>query len=138
MNNKAFTLVEVLAVVIILSVLALLGIISVESVIKAGTEKAYNAQINEIKQAAENYIKIEGYPSWCIENEICYLDLESLINKKYIKTSKEGKYINPKTDDEFNKDMLIKITPYAENYTIEVLEDKLADPSAKEQGIIRE
>ena len=41
MNNKAFTLAEVLAVVIILSILVVLGIFSVESIIRVGTEKAY-------------------------------------------------------------------------------------------------
>ena len=82
--KKGFTLVEMLAVIIILSLFSLIGIISVESIIKKGTEKSYQAQIGEIKTAAENLVKIEGLPSWC-EGNICFISLRYLAFNNHLK-----------------------------------------------------
>ncbi len=92
MKNKGFTLVEILAVIIILSLLGVIGIISIESITKKGAEKAYQAQISEIKSAAENLIKIEGEPTWCREENICFISLRYLALENYIKL-KDKTYI---------------------------------------------
>jgi len=92
MKNKAFTLVEMLAVVIILSLFGVIGIISVESIIKKGTEKAYFAQIAELKNAAENLVKTDGEPTWCQDEDVCFISLRYLAFNKYIKL-KNQKYV---------------------------------------------
>ncbi len=127
MKNKGFTLVEMLAVVIILSLFAVVGIVSVESIIKKGTEKAYQAQISEIKTAAENLIKIDGEPTWCYEETICFVSLRYLAYKKHIKLNDNGDYINPKTDKAFSLEMVTLVNKYGENYIFEVYDsfDKL-------------
>ena len=127
MNKKGFTLAEVLAVVIILSVLALIGIFSVESIIRTGSEKAYNAQLNEIKLSAENYVKTEGLPEWCnLENngDSCYLTLRFLAFKNYIKLNEKGEFLNPKTDKSFPLEMLINVQKYGSNYIVELIKEE--------------
>lgn len=139
MNKEGFTLAEVLAVVIILSVLALIGIFSVESIIRTGSEKAYNAQLNEIKLSAENYVKTEGLPEWCdLENDnSCYLTLRFLAFKNYIKLNEKGEFLNPKTDKSFSLEMLINIEKYGNNYVVELIaeEDMTASLLNEAQGI---
>ena len=122
MKNKGFTLVEMLAVVIILSLFGLIGIISVDSIVKQGTEKAYQAQLSEIKTAAENLIKIDGEPTWCIEEATCFLSLRYLAYKKQIKLNNEGNYMNPKTDKPFSLEMVVLVNKYGLNYIFEVYE----------------
>ena len=82
--KKGFTLVELLAVIIILSLISFIGIISIESIVKKGVEKSYQAQISEMKTAAEKLVKVNGIPSWC-EGEICFISLRYLAFNNYIK-----------------------------------------------------
>ncbi len=129
MSNKGFTLAEVLAVVIILALFGLIGIVSVESIIKKGTEKAYSAQMNEIKLAAENLIKIEGEPTWCENEQICFISLRYLVYNKQIKLNEEGEYINPKTDKPFSLEIVVLVRKYGSNYILETYDsyDSLAE-----------
>ncbi len=122
MKNKGFTLVEMLAVVIILALFGLIGIVSVDSIVKKGTEKAYQAQISEIKTAAENLIKIDGEPTWCSEETTCFVSLRYLSHKKHIKLNENGEYINPKTDKPFPLEMVVLVNKYGSNYIFEVYE----------------
>lgn len=55
MKNKGFTLVELLAVIVILGVLAGIGYTSVSSVIMTSKERAYNEQVASIIKAAKDW-----------------------------------------------------------------------------------
>ena len=123
MQNKGFTLVEMLAVVIILSLFGVIGIISVESIIKKGSEKAYNAQINEIKNAAENFVKVNGEPTWCQNEDLCFISLRYLVFSKQIKLNESGEFINPKTDKPFALETVAMVKKYGVNYIFEVYDD---------------
>ena len=122
MKNRGFTLAEMLAVVIILAVLGLIGIISIESIIKKGSEKAYQAQMSEMKTAVENLIKIDGEPTWCKEETVCFVSLRYLAFKKYIKLNEEGKFVNPKTNKPFSLETGSLVKKYGENYIFESYE----------------
>lgn len=123
MKNKGFTLVEMLAVIIIMALIGTIGIISVESIIKKGTEKAYEAQMSEIKSAAENLIKVDGEPVWCKENAICFISIRYLAYNKYIKLNENGDYINPKLDEPFSLETGALIKKYDRNYIIEAYDN---------------
>ncbi len=82
--KRGFTLVEMLTVIVILSLISLIGIISVESIIKRGTDKAYQAQMSEIKTAAENLVKVEGLPKWC-KSDTCFITIRYLAYNNYLK-----------------------------------------------------
>ena len=61
MNKKGFTLVELLAVIIILSLLALLASTSVSKIVKDSKSDLYDTQINLIKSAYKRNKKINKF-----------------------------------------------------------------------------
>ncbi len=126
MKNNGFTLVEVLAVIIILATLALLGIFSVDGIIKIAGKKSYESQINEIKYNAENFVNVESTPHWCNLTETgdyCFITLRYLAYKNYIKLDDEGNFVNPATEEPFSLETLIVIKKYGNNYLYEVKDD---------------
>lgn len=56
MQDKGFTLIELILVLLLLSVIALISIPIVNGIIKDSKEKAYGEQINIIKTAATTYM----------------------------------------------------------------------------------
>ena len=105
MNKKGFTLVELLAVIIILSLLALLASTSVSKIVKDSKSDLYDTQIKLIQSAAE---------AWGADNlydlpdaGTCkYLTLQDL--KQYGLIDPEIK--DPRTNDLFSDNLIIKIT----------------------------
>ena len=95
MFKKGFTLVELLAIIIILAVIALIATPIVKDSIANSKEQALKETINSIERAAYNY----GY-----QNDIGYsteykkLTLDELISKGFLK----GDIINPVTNEKMN------------------------------------
>ena len=93
--TNAFTLVELLAVIVILAVIALIATPIVKKSITNSKNQALKETINSIERAAYNY----GY-----QNDIGYsteykkLTLDELINKGFLK----GDIINPVTNEKMN------------------------------------
>lgn len=56
MNEKAFTLIELLAIIAILAIIALITVPTVGNIINQNKEKAYKNQIFEIERAAEGFV----------------------------------------------------------------------------------
>lgn len=105
MKNSGFTLVELLAVILILSLLTVLATTSVTKIVKDSKNRLYKAQIESIKASAE---------SWASENlsllpqsgECAYLTLKNL--KTYGVVDDDVK--DPRTNSLLSDDMKIKIT----------------------------
>ena len=55
MNKKGFTLVELVAVIILISIISTLAIIPITNIVKKSKDEMYDAQINQIILAAENW-----------------------------------------------------------------------------------
>ena len=95
MFKKGFTLVELLAVIVILAVIALIATPIVKKSIANSKNQALKETINSIERAAYNY----GY-----QNDIGYdtnykkLTLDELISKGFLK----GDIINPVTNEKMN------------------------------------
>ena len=71
MNNKGFTLVEVLAVVAIIAILGLIATPSILSVMNTGKNSSYDIMIGNIKTAAEElYQEIELFDSKIFDYKI--------------------------------------------------------------------
>jgi len=56
MNNKGFTLIEILTTLVIISLILLIAVPSVASLLNQGKEKSYEILKNNLPTAAENYI----------------------------------------------------------------------------------
>jgi len=105
MNNKGFTLVELLAAIVILALLGFIASTSVTQVVKNSKSDLYNTQLESIKIAAEAWGKenIDKIPD---VGSCRYLTLKVLKDYGILK----DKVINPKTNTEFSDELKIKIT----------------------------
>ena len=54
-NNKGFTLVELIATIVVLAIVAGIGTISITSIIRKSKEENYNLLLKNINSAAESY-----------------------------------------------------------------------------------
>ena len=117
LNRKGFTLVELLAVVVILSVLLAIMIPSVNYLIDINKENNYNNLKESILGAAKIYMSDNRYNvtldyqdegGLCVSGEIDeevhkinnneingQITLEMLVSNNYITTNKDGYIINP-------------------------------------------
>ena len=93
--KKAFTLVELLGVIIILGVIALIAFPIVNKSIKTSKEESLNSIIKTIEKAAQEYMTREhmGYTT-----SYDKVDLDELIATGYLKDN----IINPVTNDKMN------------------------------------
>lgn len=96
MNNKGFTLMEILGVITLLAIISTLIILSVNKSLKDSKETLYQQQIEEIKAAAGMWRtdNIEIIP----DNDYYIVSLQQLKDEGYIKKD----IINPKTDAPFD------------------------------------
>lgn len=90
--KKGFTLVELLAVIVLLGIVTLIAFPLVNDSVDLAKEEAYNQTVNSIEEAAKRYgtINMLGYST---EEQI--LTLETLISSGMLK---ESDLVNPKTD----------------------------------------
>ena len=111
MNKKGFTLVELLATIIILGLLALLASTSVTKVLKESKGDLYTAQIKLVESAAEAWgaENIDKLPD---DNECKYLTIKNL--QDYGLIDKDLK--NPKTNKEIDNNIKIKISSSKTGY----------------------
>ena len=92
MNKKAFTLVEILGVIVILGIIGLIVTPIVQSVIDDSNTKACYAQVESIKRAARNYVS--SNPFILDENDyVKKIYVKDLISKGYLE---EDEIKNPK------------------------------------------
>ena len=87
MNKKGFTMIELLAVIVILSTMVGLATASIIGIQKRINEKAYNALLDEIKVAAENY---------SIDTNNSAFFVEDLINEGRIEAEESGNLYDPR------------------------------------------
>ena len=103
-NNKAFTLIELLAVVTILTIISLIITPVIDKNVKKSKDQTYKAQIENIRMAGEAYYadNILLKPT---ENTSSTITLEQLINEGYI----SNKINNPKTGKPFTENIYIEL-----------------------------
>lgn len=116
--KKAFTLVELLAVITLLGIIGLIVYPGINKVIKHNKEELYQAQIEKIITATENwaYENISLLPT---NNESVTLTLLELKKSGHLPLNVS----NPITSEQLPNDMLIKITSSGNKYIYEVLTD---------------
>lgn len=119
-NNKGFTLIELIATIVILALVMGISTYSISAIIKNSKEKNYELLINNIKDAAENYYQECKYSNntgiTCSRDDEGNLitKLESLVTYGYLKSndtdsSSSQKIVNPKDNVDITN-CQIKIT----------------------------
>lgn len=111
--KKGYTLVEVLAVIIVLSVIGLIAIPAVRTSVETSKQKAYNSQIEIIKNEAKKWAATnnELLP---VDNSVYKLSIRTLISDGYINNTENGKLKDPR-DETKNIDGCVYIS-YEELY----------------------
>lgn len=115
-NNLGFTLIELIATIVILTLVMGISTYSISAIIKNSKEKNYELLINNIKDAAETYYQECKYSNntgiACSSDSITTLG--QLVKYGYLKSndsesSSSQKIVNPK-DNEDITDCQIQIT----------------------------
>lgn len=107
MKNKAFTLVELLGVIVILGIIAVITVPLVQRTIVDNTNKAYEEQVMSFEKAATNYVAGDIYNMTKCQTEECTITLRELQEKGLLPS---GDIKNPKTDKNFDLNNTVKIT----------------------------
>ena len=108
-NNKGFTLVELLATLIVLSLVMTIGTYSITNIIENAKDKNYQILIANIKDAAETYYNECQYMETIGECQLT-IKLQTLLDYGYIKSNDEdnsNNLINPKEKDEKGQPIII-------------------------------
>ena len=94
MNKKGFTLVQMVAVLAILSAIILIAIPSITSLVKKSEEDKYNTFLNNVYLATEAYLQkyIDDYPELKNTGGEAYIYMVDLVNEKFISSN----LVNPK------------------------------------------
>jgi len=118
--KKGFTLIEVLATVVILGVLVLIVYPTVNGVIKESREKAYQTQINTIVTEAKKW----AADHTDLLNDTSYkLQISELINSGYIQNTENGILEDPRDRSELTGCVLISWNDAYNQYIYEYIEE---------------
>ena len=121
MNNKGFTLVELLAVIVILSIILVIAVPSVNRYIKQSKEKAYKVQISELLDAVESYANMNNEILPENDDEIIKITLGQLKIEGIVKNDTK----NPYNDKYFDDALTFIIKKKGNRYTYEIDEDTI-------------
>jgi len=117
MNKKAFTLVELIAVIVLLGVIGMIATVAVNNELKENKETLYQVQIDNIKRSAQTWASSNVFSLPSEDGEYMYVTLGQLKEAGFSED-----VINPKTNEEFLDSLQIKITMSGNSYIYEVIE----------------
>ena len=123
LNKKGFTLVELLAVIILLAIIMGFGSYAVLGIINNNKENNYKLLIDEIYNSVELYYQECRYVNRdddCLDGEV-EITLGNLVNNGYLKGNHEDdgmKLVNTKNNEEIT-DCIIKFTYGSGKFVIE-------------------
>ncbi len=117
--KKGFTLIEIIAVIVILGIIGIIVVPISNGVIKRSNEKMYNEQVTRIIDACKSYV-LENDNNDPDENYQNTISISTLKNEGYLDNSKE--LINPKTKKEMKGYVKVTYSSY-EGYSYEYVEN---------------
>ena len=108
MKKNAFTLVELLAIIVIMASMLLIILPSINNTIKNSEEDKKQESLNSIYMAAENYVmaNYDEYSSLDNIGSTEYVYIMDLINNGYLSIDT----VNPNNDSVFNSKDVVKVT----------------------------
>lgn len=105
MNNKGFTLIELVAIVLVIAAIFLVSFPSLLNLSKKDEEKKYNSMVENLCLAGDSYIKNneKNFKSEIIPNNRIEIEINELIIYGIVKQDTK----NPKTNKSVENDKLI-------------------------------
>ncbi len=103
MNNKGYTLIELLGVIVILAILSSIAIVSYNGIITNVKDSQYNNLITQITIETKHYIEDNS-----IENG--YILVDDLISNNYISEDEENILYDPRNKDAKLNCLVLKVT----------------------------
>ena len=103
-KNKGFTLLEVIGVVLILSLILIISVPSLTRTLKKNEQKKYNAYLDNIVLASENYFVRNVLNNRSVDSYT--ITLGDLIDSEYITEV----VVNPSNEKRLSRDTEINIT----------------------------
>ena len=122
MNKKAFTLVELLGVIVILGIIGMITTPIIQNIIETNNTKACNEQIESFEKAAKNYIASNPFTN--LNEGTTNITIGKLQDEGYIEDSELK---NPKGGN-FSKNSIVIITYNGTKITYEY------SPAENEKG----
>ncbi len=123
MKKKGFTLVELLAVIILLGLLTFVVMPSVIGFIKEAKEKSYQQQLSNLKESAIRYVSDHTDIIDEIEKNGKYnISVNDLITNGYVRKTKDGKIYNPINKEEINGCFVVENTEQYNQLTYTYME----------------
>ena len=131
--KKGYTLMEVLAVIVILSILSMIVFPSIVKTINRSKENLYQSQLRELEIVAKNF-SLEN-KELLDKNYLndAYISLEDLKKSKYLEQTKIS---NPKNGDEMNGCMKISYNHENNQYNFEYIDSDCKNDSTLSGYII--
>ena len=118
--KKAFTLVELLAVIIILGIIATITFPIVTSSIRNSKNKAYDIQVRELEESARKWAVANS--DSLSETTPTTVTISNLISSGYITKTENGNIVNPKDDSVMNGCVIITYSSSYNQYLYEYSE----------------
>lgn len=110
MNNKGFTLIELIATIALLAIISVISVVSISNVLSESDIKECEELLISIKSSAKEYVSDNRYDSLITDNvsdNKITIKATDLVNKKYL----TSEIIDPFTDSKLNKDnILVELT----------------------------
>jgi prepilin-type N-terminal cleavage/methylation domain-containing protein len=109
MNKKGYTLVELIAVFIIIALIATIVIVNFDSSITKTNNKKEQHFKTELEKAACVFIDLQenaSYKNTCYSSGTCNVTVEQLINSGILTDD----YIDPSTDEKISKNLVVHVT----------------------------
>lgn len=123
MKKKAFTMVELIGVIVIMALILLIAVPTINNAIKTSEENKKQEALNNIYMAAENYLmaNYDEYSSLDNIGNSEYIYVMDLINEQYMDIDD----LNPNDDQSFDSKDVVKVTRKEDNtfsYELTVVE----------------
>lgn len=96
MNTKGFTIIELIAIIVVLAAIFLVSFPSLLNTTKADKEKQYDIMVENVCLAGQSYIysNMDKYPMLSTVGSTIEISISELIENNYVDKNE----VNPKTD----------------------------------------
>ena len=109
MNKKGYTLIEIIAVMVIIALITTIVILNFDNSIEKSNNKKETAFVNDLEKAACVYIDLKEnaiFKSSCYSSNTCTVSVAQLVSSGILASD----MIDPSTNSEIDQQLTISVT----------------------------